>query len=143
MNRLLLMIMLAALGVWLSAVLDHMWWETVISGVMFGEPYGIDLLSIVGWVPSLLVFACLGASFAKFSDPATTVRWAAGLGALGSAYWFFSNQVVFPERPAIIDSAWAYSPGVVPLAASVVGWWLVRRANKAPHPTPENGAAGL
>lgn len=136
------MTMLAALGVWLSAVLDHMWWESVISGVTFGKPYGIYLLSIVGWVPSLLVFACLGASFARFADPATTVRWAAGLGALGSAYWFFSSQVVFPERPAIIDSAWAYSPGVVPLAASVVGWWLVRRASKGPHPAPEDGAVG-
>jgi hypothetical protein len=135
--------MLAALGVWLSAALDHMWWGSMISGVTLGEPYGINLLTIVGWVPSLLVFACLGAAFAKFANPATTVRWAAGLGALVSASWFLSTQVVFLERAAIIDSAWAYSPGFVPLAASVVGWWLVRRANTAPHPTPKNGAAGL
>jgi hypothetical protein len=135
MNHLFLMIVLAALGIWLSATLDHMWWESVISGVTFGEPYGIDLLTIVGWVPSLLVFACLGAAFARVVEPATTVRWTAGLGALGSAYWFYSSQLYFPESPATIDVAWAYSQGLVPLFASVIGWWLMRRANKAPHPT--------
>lgn len=137
------MIILAALGVWLSAELDHIWWENMMSGVTFGEPYGMNLLTIVGWVPSLLVFACLGAAFARLAEPTTTVRWAAGLGALGSAYRFCSSQLLFPEGPAIIDAAWAYSQYLVPLFASVIGWWLLRRANKAPHPTPKSGAAGL
>lgn len=131
MHRLFLMIMLAALGIWLSAALDHVWWESMISGVTFDEPYGINLLTIVGWVPSLLVFACLGAAFARFAEPATTVRWSAGLGALGSTYWFYSSQLLFPEGPAIIDVAWAYSQGLVPIYSSVIGWWLLRRANKS------------
>ena len=142
-RRLLLMIMLAALGILLSSELDHVWWASVMAGVTFGEPYGINLLVIAGWVPSLLVFACLGAALARFTDRSTTVQWAAGLGVLGSAYWFHSSQLLFPEGPAIIDVAWAYSQGLVPIFASVIGWWLLRRANKAPHPTPKNGAAGL
>lgn len=142
-KRAFMMIVLSAIGMWLSMELDHIWWERVMSGASYNEPYGISLVSVIGWIPSLFVFICLGAVLAKLAEPSASIWWAVGLGVLGSTFWFFATQFVFPADPALVDIVWAYSPGIVPILASVIGWWMLRRANTAPHPTPKNGAAGL
>ena len=138
-KRTILMIVFALVGVWISVWLGYVWTENVISSITFKEHYGVNLLAIALWLPSLFVFLLLGAAFTKLAKVTNQYYWPLGLGVLASAYSFSIRKVIFAEEPSLVDLAWSYSEVVIPVFASMLGWWVYRRANKSLQPTAKSG----
>jgi hypothetical protein len=133
------MIIFALGGVWISVWLGYIWTENVISGLTFKEYFGINLLAVTLWIPSLIVFLILGAVFTKLTKVTNKYYWPLGLGVLASAYWFSMRKVIFIEKPSILDLTWGYSEVFIPIIASLLGWWVYRRASKSLQPTAQSG----
>jgi hypothetical protein len=133
------MVLFAIGGVWLSVGLIYIWTAVVISGMIFKDYYGLRLLIIALWIPSLFVFLALGASFTALAKTIDHCYWALGLGALASVYWLNIRRVTFAEPPSTADLLWSYSQVFVPFFASMLGWWGYGRAKKLLRPTDTTG----
>lgn len=138
-KRTALLIGFAFAGVWLSVWLGYIWTEKVLSGITFREYYGINLLAIALWPPSLLVFLVIGAAFTNLAKVTDLYYWPLGLGVVASTYAFSIRTVIFADEPSMVDLGWSYSEMFIPIVATMLGWWVYRRANKSLQPTAESG----
>ena len=103
----------------------------MISEFTFGEYFGIDLLTVAGWAPSLLVFLLAAAAYTKLTRTVASFHWSLGLGVLGAIGWLMTIQVMFVATPSIAEVAWAYSLSAMPIVGSILGWWLVKALTKS------------
>ena len=132
------MIAFALVGVWTSQWLGYIWTESLVFGTTFKDYYGVNLLAVALWIPSLVVFVIFGAAFAASAKITRKYYWPLGLGIIASAYWFSLTEIVFAKEPSLIDLAWSYSGVFVPIPGSVLGSWMYRRAMESLNPEGES-----
>ena len=130
-KRVIIIAALSLLGTFSSMWLGHVWTNSVLSNFTFSDHYGLNTLAMAMWLPTIVIFLVIGAVQKRLFRYTGNYGWPFSLGVVSALIWLSLRKTIFVEEPSVADVLWAYSELVMPVVACMLGWLIVKTANKS------------
>jgi hypothetical protein len=123
-RNIFLLVILCYIAIFITPYYKWMWFDNFINNRPFPGLGFIDLISILSWVPTIIIFTMFGFFIYLLVDSKHQLYWSLSLGICSSLYKLFFTFVRFSEHTEIISYVYYYLEYfIIPMAALLGGWF--------------------